>query len=173
MAKAYASLQVVIGTATGEASDRNLEMDAVIVDADNNDVNEYQPGSEYLFRLYKDPRIVSVISFANFGSVSYRTSDNVHDVVDEVVVFTGSSTASLQNILRGAVTLTRVGLAYTKNGVELTPTITSVNGSKTLTSLQDIWAVYLVSYRSLYDQYAFQGNRLGTMLITCIGDDEA
>jgi len=174
MTKAYDSVQVVIGVSTGDVENEGTaEIVAELNAEDNGSPSDYIEGTQYFVRLYKGASIQSVISFSNFGGVGISQRNVSEDVEDELIAFTGSATASLNKMLWGDITLTPVGIVYTKNGVVVTPTIIKTQGNRTLTADQEIWGIYLASYKTQWDKYWFNANRQGTMLIVFVGDTEA
>jgi len=167
------NLTVTIVTATPGEDDLLLE--AEIVASDNDGVTTYLVSQSYTLRLFKSTNISTLVVNTNVGTVS-KTGSNLTTSVpypdedDEYLVFSGSNSGSLNKVYDSGKTATLVGSAYDKNGASTSaPSLTWVQGSKTVTANKECYAVFRVTYTTKYDTYSFSSSVVGPMLIFFIG----
>ena len=111
-AKAYQDVTLVLA---GEIGYEN-EIDAEIVDEDNNNAECYVPNTDYYVRLYRTKEEVSVIALMNVGHISLENSYVQENISEEVIFFSGSNSAASKKFIQGNFQYTPIGQIYTIEG---------------------------------------------------------
>ena len=167
MATENENVNVTITTPESE-SEANCSLSWEIDEDDNEGQTTYYPGTAYYARLFKGADIGDIYAFNTNGNISLYSSGEFAWVgaSEEVyLVFENEKSSDLRYTYGSDFNYTLVGTAYDRDGNEISVTLTppEQKGS-TVTASETCFAVFAISYKTIYDKYVFVGEG-GTLLL--------
>ena len=155
------------------AFDYNDNMEAEIVDSDNNNPSCYLAGIDYYIRLYLGYLTPLLSAKINSGSISLLPGLNQESISGERITFTGIKTISAARMISSGFTYSKRGLVFKRSDhAEYTKALSYTIDSKTIRAETQIFGIYEINYTSLYRLYKFRVNSSGDIIISFRAGEE-
>lgn len=153
----------------GEES-RFTDLQFDLVDEDNDNPDQYEVGTSYFIRLYKEKDVTNLRVFNTNGKIALKKIRQTHSV-EETITISGDKVGYLSYPYLRYLHYEVVGKVYDKNGDEISILLYSPRvKTKRFTTNKKCYAVIKVSYTTFYDKYIFSGE-VGENVLTAISDE--
>lgn len=164
-AKAYQDVTLVV---IGEIDYEN-EIEAEIVNEDNNNITCYVPNTNFYVRLYRSREAIDITALMNSGFISLESSYVQENISEEVVFFSGSKSVTSEKFIQGNFLYTPIGQIYTIKGETYSGGLSPTLQSKTINAEEKIIGLFAISYYSVYMKFIFSSPKPGKIVIIFIG----